>query len=457
MNTLSTATTSLLITLLLALPLPPIHSQEKPPNTSAVVEGTLLDAKNQPIDNATLSLENENHTQKFATQSDPQGHFRFDSVPPGNYSLRAHTAKSGEKNLPFFSLHPAETKTLVLHLENPSPSATPADTLSSIPFSDEPQFTVAGVTDASNLGGHGSDTALRTKEALAKETASLAHESPNSSGNDASANAQSARMHASLGDIAEKESRPLEAVREYELAAKLNSSEAHLFTWGAELLLHRAFEPAIEVFTKGNRLHPTSARLLIGLGVATYDHGATERGQQLLLQACDVDPADPTPYLFLGKLQEAEKIDTPGWTEKLQRFVNLHPENAQAHYYYAVALGKQTDSQSPETLALREKELNEAISRDSKLGDAYLQLGILYSEKKDDSAAITALQKAIELTSLADEAHYRLAQLYRQSGQTEKARAEMAFYTKTSQQKKELAEQQRRELQQFVYTLHGQP
>jgi len=264
-------------------------------------------------------------------------------------------------------------------------------------------------------------------------------------------------MHASLGDIAEKESRPLEAVREYELAAKLNSSEAHLFTWGAELLLHRAFEPAIEVFTKGNRLHPTSARLLIGLGVATYDHGATERGQQLLLQACDVDPADPTPYLFLGKLQEAEKIVPPGWTEKLKRFVNLHPENAQAHYYYAVALGKQTDSQSPETLALREKELNEAISRDSKLGDAYLQLGILYSEKKDDSAAITALQKAIELTSLADEAHYRLAQLYRQSGQTEKARAEMAFYTKTSQQKKELAEQQRRELQQFVYTLHGQP
>src|SRR5258706_16389030 len=40
-------------------------------------------------------------------------------------------------------------------------------------FYDEPQFTVAGVADATNLGGHGSDTVVRTKEALAKDTASL--------------------------------------------------------------------------------------------------------------------------------------------------------------------------------------------------------------------------------------------------------------------------------------------
>ena len=40
-------------------------------------------------------------------------------------------------------------------------------------FFDEPQFTVAGVTQATNSGGHGSDTVLRTTEALAKATASL--------------------------------------------------------------------------------------------------------------------------------------------------------------------------------------------------------------------------------------------------------------------------------------------
>src|SRR6266550_2560036 len=40
-------------------------------------------------------------------------------------------------------------------------------------FYDEPQFTVAGVADTTNLGGHGSDTVMRTKEALAKDTVSL--------------------------------------------------------------------------------------------------------------------------------------------------------------------------------------------------------------------------------------------------------------------------------------------
>src|SRR5882762_8942700 len=47
---------------------------------------------------------------------------------------------------------------------------------SSVPapeFFDEPQFTVAGVTDPTNLGGHGSDTTVRTRESLAKATATL--------------------------------------------------------------------------------------------------------------------------------------------------------------------------------------------------------------------------------------------------------------------------------------------
>jgi len=40
-------------------------------------------------------------------------------------------------------------------------------------FKDEPNFTVAGVTDWSGAGGHGSDTSLRTSEAFARETLAL--------------------------------------------------------------------------------------------------------------------------------------------------------------------------------------------------------------------------------------------------------------------------------------------
>src|SRR2546430_2192191 len=38
---------------------------------------------------------------------------------------------------------------------------------------DEPQFTVAGVTDNNNLGGHGSGMVARNKETLARDAAAL--------------------------------------------------------------------------------------------------------------------------------------------------------------------------------------------------------------------------------------------------------------------------------------------
>ena len=40
-------------------------------------------------------------------------------------------------------------------------------------FSDKPNFTIAGVTDWTAVGGHGSDSALRTSEDLARETLTL--------------------------------------------------------------------------------------------------------------------------------------------------------------------------------------------------------------------------------------------------------------------------------------------
>src|ERR1700716_1787857 len=57
--------------------------------------------------------------------------------------------------------------------------STPSDALQ---FYDEPQFTVAGVKDPSETGGHGSDTVRRTTETLAKETVGLSTNGANDSG-----------------------------------------------------------------------------------------------------------------------------------------------------------------------------------------------------------------------------------------------------------------------------------
>jgi tetratricopeptide (TPR) repeat protein len=263
----------------------------------------------------------------------------------------------------------------------------------------------------------------------------------------------SAEFHASLGDIAERQGHPLEAVREYQRAAEMEPSETNLFSWGAELLLHRALEPAAEVFMKGHRLFPGSVRMLVGLAVASYARGSYEQASEQLLQACDLNPTDPSPYFFLGKIQEAQKVEPTGWTERLKRFVNLQPENPLAYYYYAVGLTKESDKKENSETA--ESLLRKAIRLDNQFGDAYLQLGILYSERKNFPKAIAAYQKAIETTPLPDEAHFRLAEAYRQTGETLKARQEIEIYDRISKEKAKEADRDRHEIQQFVYTLRG--
>jgi tetratricopeptide (TPR) repeat protein len=429
------------------------HSQTKSSDKSAKVTGIVDDSENRAVEDATVSLESDDHAHKYTSQSDSAGRYRFEAVPAGSYELRANKLDYGvAKNGPFV-LHKAESKSVELHLVAEAAGASRKDDMAAVKFSDEIHFNVAGVSDPSNLGGHGSDTVLRTKEALAKETASLNREAAIQPNDNSHSSEDGADAHVRLAEAAESEGRALDAVREYQQAAELQPSEAHLFAWGADLLLHRAFEPAVEVFTKGHRLFPGSLRMLLGLSVATYDQGDMEAGKKLLLEACDLNPGSPTPHLFLGKMLETEKIEPAGWTERFKRFVRLHPENALAHYYYAVALDKK--EHGSENVAVMESELKKAIEIDAQLGSAYLELGILYSQRKDYPEAILALQKAIEITPLPAEAHYRLGQVYRHMGEAEKAGKEIELFKQISEQKKSEAEVERHQIQQFVYTLRS--
>jgi tetratricopeptide (TPR) repeat protein len=316
-------------------------------------------------------------------------------------------------------------------------------------FFDEPQFTVAGVTDSTNLGGHGSNTVVRTKEALAKDVVSLGT---------APVNNESATKASSPGtaQIEEKRGNPLQAVQEYQRAAEMNPSESNFFDWGAELLVHHAVEPAIEVFTKGHRLFPDSARMLVGLGVAWYAHGSYEQAALRLCEASDLNPADTNPYLFLGKIQGVETTQSEGLVERLQRFARLQPESALANYYYALSLWKQRKNLDDTQTAVQvESLLQKSVSLDPKLGLAYLQLGILSSDRKDFSQAISAYQRAVAASPGLEEAHYRLAQAYRRTGEKLKAQEELQLYQQISKKKEEEVERERREIRQFVYTLRA--
>jgi tetratricopeptide (TPR) repeat protein len=257
-----------------------------------------------------------------------------------------------------------------------------------------------------------------------------------------------AELHRLLADIQEESGDPLEAVREYETAVRLDPSERNYFEWGAELLLHRAILPAIEVFTKGSGAHPKSARMMAGLAAALYASGRYEEAAGRICAASDMKPGDELPYLFLGKMEKAAQSPLPCGEEKLARFAHDQPGNAQANYYYAVALWKRD-----KVAAGVEQLLKKAVTIDPKCGEAYVQLGALYASRGEMSLAIGAFQKAIAVSPQLGEAHYRLGQAYKRSGDEVHAEQELRAYALAEKTRAAEVERQRRDLQQFLVVL----
>jgi tetratricopeptide (TPR) repeat protein len=441
-----------------------------------------------------------------------------------------------ETEIPSVFFGPKEAKSIDLVLLPAKTGASQASSAQAPAFFDRPQFAVAGVTDTTSLGGHGSDTILRTRETLAKETVSLSkapasnppaavserekslratvEREPSSfdanhllgkaldedgkareaipfldrareiepsdyqnsydlalanvhAGNYERArdharalivHRDTAELHHLLGDVQEKLGNSLEAVREYQQAAEMDPREPYVFDWGAELLLHHAAEPAVEIFTQGQRLFPRSERILIGLGAAWFARGAYDQAVQRICEASDLNPNDSVPYLFLGKMQRAEPAPSEESAEKLRRFVAQQPESAEANYYYAVGLWKlRKGPQDTVRTAQIETLLRNVIRLDPKFAAAHLQLGILHSEQRDYPKAISDYRQAIQADPQMEEAHYRLAQAYRQTGDAAKADDQLNVYDRIAKESAQQAERERHEIRQFVYTLRDQP
>jgi tetratricopeptide (TPR) repeat protein len=503
---------------------------------NAALRGTIRDSQGKPVVGATVYLQAKDGAQPLTTHTDSQGNYTFAALAGGTYAVWSEKPECGKAAALSLSLTPTEVKTVDLTLAPANPSASQPAPSRPPDFFDEPRFTVSGVTDTTNLGGHGSDTIARARETLAKETVSLGRVPPASASlvsatteaalrarverepdsfaanhdlgrmliqqgrareaiayleraaelnpanyesaydlacaNADAGNYDSARqktqallahddkaeLHHLLADAQEKLGNSLEAVQEYQRAAELDPSETNFFDWGSELLLHHAPEPALEVFAKGNRLFPRSVRMLVGLGAAWFSHGFYDQAIQRISQASDLNPDDPVPYLFLGKLQGTENVPSDELLEKLHRFVTRHPESAPANYYYAVGLWKRLQTAQDSAGATQvESLLNQAVHLDPKFAAAYLQLGILHSDERDSARAISDYQHAIQASPRMEEAHYRLAQAYRQTGETEKAKAEVRLYNQMAKESAERVEREHREIRQFVYTLRDQP
>lgn len=518
-------------------------AQHKPSQQSngLAIHGTVLDTAGKPAGNASVHLTQEGSSDAVTT-TNATGDFVFTGLRNGTYRISAE--KMGLRSRVLVATFPRTYQTpveLVLEASNAvhsTPSA--ASSAEGIAFADNPNFTVAGITDWTAAGGHGSDVSLRTSEALARETASLKPESPvsrasSSAGTAIESEAQlraalaanptsfdanhqlgefclqkgsyreaisplatayridpanrgneydlalaykeagdftqareqirqllahedNADLHRLLGDVDEQMGDSVAAEHEYEQAVRLDPSEQNYFTWGSELLLHRAVWPAVEVFRKGAEAHPKSARMLAALGAALFASALYDEAAQRLCDASDLDPADPAPYVFMGKVDMAAPSPLACVDPKLKRFAQQQPGDARASYYYAMAIWKrQKASVYPQEVEQVEGLLRKAVAADPTYGEAYLQLGNLYFGEREYEKAIGSYTKAIEANPQLSEAHYRAGVAYERTGDPAKAKQQFQLHDEIEKQQAAAVEQQRRDIKQFLVVLNGLP
>jgi tetratricopeptide (TPR) repeat protein len=142
------------------------------------IQGEVLDSSARPVVGASVLLQQKGGAGTVETTTDSAGAFGFSGLPSGIYTLLAQESDLRSRADVVLSGLGGDRKNIQLVLEPGGPArptshiATPTSA-DSMEFSDAPSFTIAGVTDWTAVGGHGSDSTLRTSEVLARETLTL--------------------------------------------------------------------------------------------------------------------------------------------------------------------------------------------------------------------------------------------------------------------------------------------
>ena len=130
---------------------------------SAILQGWVRDSRGHPVGAVTVYLQGKAGAETLTARTDSEGAYRFPGLREGVYTLRAEMAGYRDTTFGPCVLGQKETKRIDFSLESQKTSGSSEKRSDKPEFFDEPEFTVAGVTEAMNPGGHGSDT-MRTTE-----------------------------------------------------------------------------------------------------------------------------------------------------------------------------------------------------------------------------------------------------------------------------------------------------
>jgi len=156
------------------------HSSELP-----VLCGQVFNLAHQPVADAVVRLQQDKTQDIQETRTGVEGSFVLTVSSSGTYTVSAEKSGMRSERKTWTSSSPQSSASLQLIIEFPNTEEKKTNSSSTavadlMDFADKPNFTVAGVTDWTAVGGHGTDASVHTSEVLARETLDLRPSGANS-------------------------------------------------------------------------------------------------------------------------------------------------------------------------------------------------------------------------------------------------------------------------------------
>jgi tetratricopeptide (TPR) repeat protein len=178
-------------------------------------------------------------------------------------------------------------------------------------------------------------------------------------------------------------------------------------------LIDQEFDKAFKDINVAISLSPKNPLYYITLSDIYLLQGQAKNCGESLAKAISLDPKNNEALLKLAKLSLIIK-EYPATFDYVKKALNVDPVNPRAYFIRAIALLEKGDT------VRAVDDLKKAADQDQEFFDAYLELGELYSIKKDKMAA-DYLRNALNIRPESKEALYLLGMFYQENNQFDKA------------------------------------
>ena len=267
-----------------------------------------------------------------------------------------------------------------------------------------------------------------------------------------------AALESLIGDIQEARGQSLEAVHSYQAAvAFAPDQEQYHLALGFELLRHATFEPALAVFQRAAEQFPKSSRAQIAIGLTHYFLEQYPEAIHALLEASQADPNSVLALSYLGEIQLQQPVTPdPAAIDRICRYPETRPGSAEVlAYCAALRLRVEHDRGDAGPSADVVERLRLAARRAPDDATARCSLGQALEWSREWQEAENEMEACLRLQPDSVEGHYRMANIARHLGQTERAQEEVKLHDKVQQGLVDANAERDRTIQKFLYTMAG--